>query len=56
MGNPNENIKAAQDFYNDMRREIDRSHKTGGILAAVLLGGMVITVIAAVALLVIAVV
>lgn len=55
MGNPNENIKAAENFYAAMQREIDRSHKIGGVMAAILLGGLVLAVIAAVVLLAVAV-
>lgn len=55
MGNTNENLKAAQDFYAAMQREIDRSHKIGGVMAAVLLLGLFVSVVGGILLLILAV-
>lgn len=55
MGNTNENLKAAQDFYANMQREIDRSHKIGGVLAVILLGGAALAVVLAIVALCVAV-
>ena len=55
MGNPNENIQVAVDYYDKSSTDRDRDARIGGCLAALLLLGCVVAVIAAVVALALAV-
>ena len=45
MGNPDENINRAVNFYEKQYRQHERDAKVGGLLAFILLLGLVTTVI-----------
>lgn len=55
MGNPDEQVKSALSYYEQVQRKHDRDHRVGGLLASLLLCGLAAAVILAIVLLILAV-